>query len=514
MLDFTFCNGVDQLDIVLDSIRNVHENGNADYGQIAVLVRTHEDGALIAARLIKEGIPVISDDSLNVKSSIVVRRLASLMHLTEDPQDLVNGFLAKELGITCPSSYRSIPDLAEELLRSLIDYDRDAVESDVLYVQSFMDAIQDWVSSNGSDLSGFLKYWDGCDPVIASPQDPKAVRVITVHKSKGLEFPYVIFPFVELSRPETHWCNPDLSRTPLETGVRSAYHVKLSGQSKDTLFEKDYIRDRNLQVIDNVNTLYVALTRAGKGLHMIAASAASDEVGGMSDLVRKYLGEHADDYQVSRETDEAGNLLAETFHRGGMPDFSEKKEASSVVDRPAAYPSYALNKESDDAGTDVRERGRLKFSADSLEFFTGETSKRKEGTVLHDILSDVVVPADLEAAVGKRLRHGDISSEEAARYKALLEERIASVGPKGWFPQDRTMVENETGLIAADGTVHRPDRVVMDGDSVTIIDYKFGEENDRYLRQIGRYARLYEGLGYRNVKACLWYVYENKIVYL
>lgn len=516
MLDFTFCTGKDQLDVILESIDEVHGTGNAGYGQIAVLVRTNEQGSMVAAHLMANGIPVISDDSLRVKSSLVVRRLASLLHFVDNPQDSVNGFLAKDLGVDCPDSYRSIPDLAEEMIRALCMRMPEELDSQVLYVQSFMDAVQEWTSMNGNNLNAFLKYWDGLDPALSSPQDPKAVRIITVHKAKGLEFPYVIFPFaesVELYRNVSQWCNPQVKGTALETGVESAYHVLLSGKSEDTLFGDDFIRERNMQVTDNFNTLYVALTRAGKGMHVIAG-APDETVGNMSDIIWNYLSDR-DDFQKEDIVDEEGNALAVNYHRGQMPDFIDRKGKASVyVDRPAAYPSFPLNPVPGDLEEDVRVRGRLKFSADAVDFFSGEPSPRLRGLVLHDILSDVVVPSDLDEAVARRVRHGDISAEDAVKYRDLLAERISSVASKGWFPEDRSMVENETAVIDVDGSEHRPDRVIVDGDSVMVIDYKFGEEKDRYRRQIARYARLYSAMGYKDVKACLWYVYENKIVYL
>ena len=516
MLDFTFCSGKDQLEVVLESIGRVHGTCGAGLGQIAVLVRTNDEGAAVASYLIGHGVPVISDDSLKVKSSLVVRRLVSLLHLVADPKDAVNGYLARELNMVCPASYTSLLDLAEELVRSLGDYDSVSLDCEVMYVQSFMDTVQEWTSMNGNNLNAFLKYWDGIDPALSSPKDPGAVRVITVHKAKGLEFPYVIFPFaesVELYRTASRWCHPDVGGTPLETGVGSVYNVLLSGKSSDTLFDGDFIKERDMQVIDNFNTLYVALTRAGKGLHVIA-DTPSDEVMDMSDLIWKYV-RNLPDLEREEIVDEVGNVLAVNYHGGRVPDFSVKKEDGPVyVDRPAAYPSFPLNPVPGDLEEDVRVRGRLKFSADAVDFFSGEPSPRLRGLVLHDILSDVVVPSDLDEAVARRVRHGDISAEDAVKYRDLLAERISSVASKGWFPEDRSMVENETAVIDVDGSEHRPDRVIVDGDSVMVIDYKFGEEKERYRRQIARYARLYSAMGYKDVKACLWYVYENKIVYL
>ena len=517
-VELTFCDSNLQKQVVLDSISSAVTDGKADYGQIAVLVRTHSDGAEVASWLVGAGVPVISDDSLYVKSSLVVRRLVSLLHHVDNKDDSIGGYLAKSLDIETPKSYKSLFSLSEELLRGLMRTEGDSLDSEVNYVQSFMDEIQDWSASNGNNLGEFLRHWDGVNPVIASPDDTNAVRIITVHKAKGLEFPYVIFPkasSVEMSRAEEQWCCPDLSGTELEAGAPLAYSVSLSSRSESSLFKDDYKRNTLHQVVDNFNTLYVALTRAGSALHVIADRPGEDPKC-MADLLYEFVSSNKEGYEY--KTDEADSEHAgsiETFALGVMPDFSaSERKTDSVIVRPATYKSFPLNPEAGDSEQDVRERGRLKFSADSVEFFSDEKSPRLKGVVLHDILSSVVVPSDLEAAVASRVRHGELMADEAARYQSLLEERISSAQAEGWFPEDRTMVENEVSLVDVDGSLHRPDRVVSDGSSVTIIDYKFGAENQRYMSQIRRYADLYKAMGYTDVKACLWYVFENKIVYL
>ena len=181
---------------------------------------------------------------------------------------------------------------------------------------------------------------------------------------------------------------------------------------------------------------------------------------------------------------------------------------------PMEYRSYPLEQQQEDPSEDVRVRGRLKFSSDAVDFFTGEDAQRRRGIILHDILSDIVLPSDVDAAVRSRLDDGTIDAPQAAEYRSLIKDRIASVRERGWFPDDRSKVRTEVTIADADGRLHRPDRVVEEGGRIIIIDYKTGEESESYLCQLRRYARLYRDMGYADVQACLWYVYENKIVYL
>ena len=173
-------------------------DAGASLSEVAVLVRSNAIGSDVAQYLIDKGVDVITDDSLKVKSSIAVRRLVSLMSYVDNPENTVSGFLADSLSVDIPQGCRSLVDMAEALLRSMKNSNEGCLsEGDAVYIQSFMDCLQDYVSSNGNNLRGFLKHWEDEDPSISSPSSGESVRVMTIHKSKGLDFPYVIVPFAE-----------------------------------------------------------------------------------------------------------------------------------------------------------------------------------------------------------------------------------------------------------------------------------------------------------------------------
>ena len=240
-VDIRFLDGYDaQMDEIVDSVRSVIAAGGS-YGDVAILVRDNRIGSEIAARLVSEDIPVVSDDSLYVKSSVTVRRLVSQLSLVDTPDTgkhtSVAGFLARSMDIGIPDHYHSLTDLAESLLRDLRAADSDTFDAEVPYIQSFMDTLLDWTASHGNDLSAFLREWADADPKIASPESGSSVRVMTVHKSKGLEFPYVIFPFAEkvsLYKSSSYWCRPAVEGTPLASFADGVYHVELSGSSENS----------------------------------------------------------------------------------------------------------------------------------------------------------------------------------------------------------------------------------------------------------------------------------------
>ena len=544
-VQFTFCDKEKVQEKVLESIHGARVAG-AQYGHIAVLVRSNAAGSDIAGFLVDNDIPVISDDSLRVKASVTVRRLVSLLAHAEKRNDKVAGYLADSLDITLPAGCRSLVELAEELLRLLRTRDEALFDGEILHIQSFMDELQDWTAVHGNNSGAFLKYWDDADPKISSPGDTDAVRIMTIHKAKGLEFPYVIFPYAEsvgLYRPGPRWCRPDLGDTPLEGFADGVYRVTMSQAADDTLFSGDYERERLLQYIDNINTFYVALTRPEKELHVIAAMPSDkcisacesgDESYAFKDLSEVLYGylRRTGEPCVSEVSDEgtpddgAPDVVETQVWRFGEPfDYTTLKPQKRTEGRPAGYPSFPLNPDPADAsaGGDA-ERGRLKFTADAADFFREDArvrSPRLLGVTLHGILSRIFVPGDLDEAVETAVAQGVFDAEEAERYRDFLARKIDGVKAYGWFPDDPSLVRNERGILGTDGRVHWPDRVVFTPEGVVVIDYKFGEEEETlkahlgedqapdYHGQVRRYVRLYKEMGYSPVRGYLWYLRED-----
>ena len=493
-----------EMDEIVASVRSVVDAGG-EYGDVAILVRGNRDGADIAARLVSEGIPVVSDDSLFVKSSVTVRRLVSQLSLVDAPDTedgaSVAGYLARSMGIRIPEHYHSLTDLAESLLRDLQQADPDTFDAEVPYIQSFMDHLLDWSSAHGNDLSAFLREWADADPKIASPETGSSVRVMTVHKSKGLEFPYVIFPFAEkvtLYKGSSYWCRPAVDKTPLEPFVDGVYHVVLDGTSENTLFQDDYRLERQMQFVDNINVFYVALTRAKYGLKVIAKTPS----GKVLDAVRD--GRSVDWSNLSQVL--YGFVRTLDYHTGKLYDFGTlKRVAGPAAPLPTGYPSFAAG-----------DRGRLKFSRDAADYFGPDglvgpdASNRLRGLVLHDILASVTVPADLPRAVDRAVASGELPQADRERTRAFLEAEIASVAARGWFAESGVEVLNEAPLLGADGAEVRPDRVVLRPDgSAAVVDYKFGQPEKKYLDQVRGYMDLYRALGHSPVTGTLWYIRED-----
>ena len=483
---------------ILSSIGRAREAG-AMWQDIAVLVRNRKDGSAIASLLIENGVPVISDDSLSLKSSLVVRRLSSLLHCFENPSNSVGSFLAKSMGVEFPSNYHSLVDLCEGLLRSLKEYDPESFEGETLLIQAFMDDLQSWVQVNGNNLRYYLQHWDESDPYVGSPENADSVRVLTIHKSKGLEFPYVIFPYAEkvtLYKESVHWCWLDASGTALGETVNGIYPVCLGESASRTLFSDSYEAERKMQAIDNINVFYVALTRAVKYLHVISAVPPK--------TFRDGLDKGAPVYKNFAEMLFAFCGKSCDCEYGGMYDFNlmERKTGRGGQEFPASYPSIPL-------------AGRLSASEDALDYFgadgsTGASaSARLMGIVLHNVLSGIDTAADIPGEIARAVSGGLLSEEDGRMAQEELQARVKA-HPE-WF-REGLSARNEHSLYAPDGSEYRPDRVVFTEDGVIVVDYKFGAEKPAYLRQVRRYIDIYRKMGYGNVSGAVWYVREDKVI--
>ncbi len=515
----TFCNKEDEVQKVLDIVNEVLAAGGK-LGDIAVLVRKNSDGAAVAEYLIEHGIDVLTDDSLKTKASLTVNRLVSLMTALDSVSDSVGSYLSTSLDIDTRIEYQSLAELCETLIRKLKDYDsrhgEDTFSTEMAYVQSFVDAVLDYVSVHGNSLRGFLDYWSDANPAISSPAGGDSVRILTIHKAKGLDFPYVICPFVEslhlaYKMPTPHWSVPREVDSLDAVVCKNVYDIDHHrAEVKGTLFDAEYTAELQKHVIDNFNVLYVALTRASKGMHIIC--------GNVKDKFLNFSGGLWDDFSefssaLSMFAKEGGGGLTQcpdgdynTFRVGEMPDFQHGDKVEWVEKAEIGYPSW-----SEDAGGSRR----LILSREYSDFFSGEekenASSRLRGTVLHDILAKVRHSEDLEEAVENAIAAGEIGKEDAPEVLTFLEGRMARAIERGWFSPE-AKVYNERELIDSDGVVWRPDRVEIHPDGrVTVIDYKFARPKPEYVEQVSRYADLWRRMGCGNVTAFLWYVYPDRV---
>lgn len=478
-----FCE--DELEMIDGYIEQAVAAG-AKMSDMAILLRTNGEGKKVAEHLLSKGYSVISDDSLDLKSSLIIRKIVSYLHSLCNNSDSLNTYLSESLEIDSEREYHSLIDLVDGVIKDLSETHPDEIKGQTLFIQSFMDDILEWTSIHGNDLRQYLKHWEESKIAISSPNDPNAIRITTVHKSKGLAFPIVIFPFAEkvgLFKEDTLWCHLD-SDAEMGESFDSIFPVVLGKSSGDSFFSESLENEMEMQRIDNLNIFYVCLTRARKELHIIAKNPPKSLIDGksspndLSQLLYLYCEQNGYTFGSPYRWNEAS-----------------KKEDSEIEEFDAEYETYGMNPEACSK--------RFVASSDAWDYFSEEgigQSKRLRGIEQHALLSRIRTSDDAPEV----LRSIEPQTRE------LLLERISAHSE--WFsPELKTL--NEVAIIDSFGNTNRPDRVLVDEEGrVTVIDFKFGEEDEKYSGQVRRYMRLFREMGYGEVSGYIWYVPIDKII--
>lgn len=406
-------------------------------------------------------------------------------------------------------SLRQMP-LYELIEKLYVDLSLDKAEGQDQYIFTFLDLVSEWLGRNPSDLGMFLSDWDEKLHAKTIPStDADGIRMLTVHKSKGLEFHTVIIPFCDWELTKTGdklWVGPDsepFNSIPL-------LPIGFEGSLRTSVFKKQYADEAGQQAVDNLNLLYVAFTRAESNL-IVFASRHNDNGNSMCNILENCLFSKFD-----CQYDGDGQM---TYERGTVSSSVEK--AAETSDNPFSFTpepqqsvmrSLPLNVQFRQSGESVRFTQSAQDPEDRQEDYI------KRGSLLHSLFSTVRTESDVDVQVDTMFGGGLIDSrEDAGKLKADIHAHIADSGVKDWF-NGKFRLFNETSILFRENGVmqtRRPDRVMImpDGRAV-VVDFKFGTEREEYMHQVQEYMDLLRKMGFKNVEGYIWYVYKNKLTHI
>lgn len=430
--------------------------------------------------------------------------LAAVFSQQQIPGVLCRHFTEEENTAVQNLKHLSLFEMCEQLIHryNLADWHGEAV-----FLQAFQDVIFGYSSGKTADLSTFLTWWEkkGQRQTIAMPENEQAMRVMTIHKSKGLDFKVVIMPFCDWSldsrmRPVI-WCD-----TPAEPFSQlPMLPVEYTKKLGESLFARQYYSEMMHTYIDNLNVAYVAFTRARNEMHCMCAKPPVKKDGGitingLSSLLYTLLSDSSKPF-------EAGSFSAENSeYRFGEPVRLESKtnaaaqpEMTRIQNR---YPVELLNNR-------LRIRHRINnFSREETDITENPLDY---GNLMHEILSELEHPDHYLHLVDRLIKQGRISEQESTVIIADLEAFRKLPELSEWFPAG-SQVLNETTIVTPRGELYRPDRVVLRGNEAIVVDYKFGvAERPEHVAQVENYGRLMQEMGY-NCTGYLCYVKRNKVV--
>ncbi|HIZ87029.1 MAG TPA: UvrD-helicase domain-containing protein [Candidatus Coprenecus pullistercoris] len=458
---------------ILDAVGRLTDNGYRP-GDIALLVRTRTEGTAVSDYLISKGYSIMTEDSLRLSSSSAVRRVV----------DRLRTMTAASAAPENVTEEKSLYNICEELIRT---GGRTEDDGGPAFLTAFLDCVMEFIGKAGSDITGFLEWWDaeGKDRSVSAPEGRDALRVITIHKSKGLEFKAVIIPFfkMELSPMGNFskyiWCRcPDPSFNDLPV-----YPLEYRKSLEQTYFRQDYLEEKRLSAVDAVNVAYVAFTRAERELLIFAQAPESSgyETSSVAGLLYRHLGPKLVDNVY-----ESGEWTLQACEDDADVSFGENMDS---------LPSVPIG-------------DRLSLALPAGEFFLRDNT-RTRGIVLHDILAGVESASDLEDAVRRAVAQGMLPAKDMDSVMGHLTEMISSVRDRHWFDGTYTLM-TEVPIIAPGGDTYRPDRIMFAGDTAVVVDYKFGKRREReHFRQVRGYMSLLKDMGYASVRGYLWYGTEG-----
>ncbi|MEN9335986.1 MAG: RecBCD enzyme subunit RecB [Bacteroidota bacterium] len=518
------------LSAIEKTIAQVRSMGFA-YRDIAILIRNNSKGSLIANHLTQLSIPIVSSESLMLASSGEVRVLiAALKYLQNASQleakahilyylakihfpDAIHSFLAAGLALKEEAAFESwiiaqlgpswahfsFQNLRKKSLFDAVEYLSELViplDKHNAYLQYFQDLIleQDLRKQNG--LSDFLTYWDTNSHKfsIPSPEGNDAIRIMTIHKSKGLEFPVVLFPFAEedLSRNNNDklWLNAD----PDELGISKAL---VSKNKEVALFNTDaakvYEQQKQEDLLDVINVLYVAMTRAAEQLYVISAENRTSK-GELTNNLSSYFIEF---FESQGKTIDHEPISMGDPNRLSTEEASEK----NVIELPKVRQKF------DPTQIKIAQR-------ESLMWNTHQQEAIAYGNLVHEIMAKIYIASDLEGALLRSLEEGLITVEQVPMLRTTVQQIVNHNDLSDFFMSDGK-VYNEQTLLQPEGAVLQPDRVVVKANQAFLLDYKTGAHQDKYKLQVEGYEKALQAMGFNVVKKSLVYIGDQvEIVHL
>ena len=534
-------NNADDLDLreqeVLDAVVDALNRGY-DYGDIAILYAGNDKCAHMADLLLNAGMNVITEKSLALDAAPEVNLIINTLQFLLHPDDILSQStilfylskikekesvfqdnvlniapyvvkkrqerkgenvqfsdrkwfdetLKKEFGMALPVRKWLAEPLFIMVKEIIQFYELDKKKSP--FIIDFENLVLKYLQNKNGELSKFLAWWDlsvalDTIPSLTLPSGQNAISVMTIHKSKGLEYPVVILPIgAKSNRTSYTW-------TDVKEDDEMVAYIGLSAKGCcGSSYENLMVTEDEKKAIDNINLMYVGHTRAKEMLYIITKknkNSGSTFGDYLYDFIQNqpHTGEEILSFENDKEDDRIYYYGDENWQK---PESKSIKATKDVIEPAVVTSDFLLNK--------ADESKAPKMISDSAD-------KRLIGIGVHEYLANMKVFPQNESEIEAEVANVPEDQQDVLR-KALT-HILQDEQLKRYFAPD-VKVLNETTILDTDGSEYRPDRVVFCDEKVVVIDYKTGKQNAQYQQQIDKYVDLLRQMGYSSVEGILLYV--------
>lgn len=517
-----------------DTIRDLHNAAIADaiyeyisqgvnINDIAILLRFKKEIIEISQILENDGrfkgIPIISDEAYELGASTAINILITALRYLYDTTDRIAEEALKlytDNSNAFDNFVGQISTLAEMSIYQAAQavcniFELDRAEGQTSYLNTFFDNLSEYLQGGCTTIKDFLDFWDKHMHTVTVPAEAKnGITLMTVHKSKGLEFHTVIIPYADWDltrhsgpdRPVHIWSRTDkepYSEIPL-------IPIEFSAKMKDSHFKESYKSEFGMQLVDNLNLLYVALTRARCNLTIFGEN---DKKTIASSIVSSLVGK----YQVDLQDN------CYSFSTGVIEPSHETRRKES--ENPFNYTTSPLYIQSQYFSElpDFKESVAASRFIGTIGSENSDTQEKQDryiqtGQLLHRIFSEINTKEQVGDAIANMVRQGLVGPGKEQEYiqkfvtKALEKKEVAE-----WFSGNYRLINEGTILFKQDNKAYnkRPDRIMLYQDRTVVVDFKFGKERPEYVSQVKEYISLLRAMGMPNVEGYIWYVYSGSI---
>jgi len=493
-----------------------------NYKDIVILTRKKAHGVLVANYLTELNIPIVSSETLLIENASEVKLIINVLKFLKNENNieakaLFLQYISTKIQSKMPSHDFIVTGLSfkkekefEQWLQTLdvtISFTNirkkalyETIEIIIskfinlkntnAYVQYFLDIVLEKDVKLQYGVSDFIDFWDKNSHKfsIPSPEGNNAIRIMTIHKSKGLEFPVVIFPFAE----EKYSSGPKdkLWIDSTDTDVDLPKFLIDNNKSVENFGEiasRIYLQKKQEELLDNVNILYVALTRAEEQLYIISSLTLNKENNAVDNTMSMFFIEYLQAKKVFDPT-----VLTYSF---GLPQKVSKNKENRNFIKPIPVLENAFNPEAIQIA-----------KKESLMWGTLQQEAIEYGNLIHEILSYIQNANDVDIAITKALENGLISNSQTAVITKEI-NKILNHPELNVFFEPHNKVYNEQAIIQNQGGILKPDRVVINNlNQALILDYKTGKQLDKHNKQLQVYEAALNKMNFQVIKKTLVYI--------